>query len=161
MNSTAMQTIPDSFDKNLVYVVNCKFSEAFLNSARNFDNNQQIFDVLHGFFYAVPYSSYLVHANFPLKSEFMKMVSSLQETGIMDFWTEHFIKTQFLKYSEVDKTVVTLNALQLPFLILIVGNSLSIIVFIFELIYQKYTSWKSSRVIDLRARRHRRFFHNR
>jgi len=154
MNATGMQTIPNYFDKNLVYVVNCKFAEAFVKSARNFDNNQQIFDVFHGFFFSVPYSAYLVHGNFPLKSEFITMVSDFQESGIMDFWTENFIRTQFPTYiNDNADNIVTLSAMQLPIFILIIGLCVSTVTFFVEWIYFRYINWKLSRVIDLRKDR--------
>lgn len=157
MNATGMQTIPNYFDKELVYVVNCKFAEAFIKSAWNFDNNQQVFDILRGFFFAAPYSAYLVHANFPLKSEFVKMVSGFQESGIMDFWTESVIRTQFPTYSKDNAdNVVTLSAIQLPIFILIIGLCVSIVAFFVECIYFRYLNWKLSRVIDLRKDRQTR-----
>ena len=156
INSSAIQNIPSHFDKNLVYIVNCKFCEAYIKSARNFDNNHQTFDILRGFFFAVPYSTYLVHANFPLKFEFIKMVSSLQESGIMDYWSDHFIRGSFPNYSRDDsENSITLTAMQLPIFILITGLCVSILTFIIEWIYYKYNNWKLSHVIDLRRARQR------
>ena len=157
MSATEMQTIPNYFDKNLVYVVNCKFAEAFIRSAWNFDNDQQNFNILRGFFFTAPYSAYLVHDNFPLKSEFIKMVSDFQEFGIMDFWNDNFIRTQFPKYSNDNaENIVTLSAMQLPLFILITGLCVSIAVFFVEWIYFRFMNLKLSRVIDLREDRQTR-----
>jgi hypothetical protein len=95
--------------------------------------------------------------NFPLRDEFARMVYGLQESGIMDHWAERFIQESFSKYVEnEEENVLTLNAMYFPFSILLIGISLSLVVFIVELAYHKYINWKSSRVIDLRNARMRR-----
>jgi hypothetical protein len=155
--SSALSKLPDHFDKNLVYAVRCKFAEEFVKSAENFEHRKPIFDMIEGFVNNNRYSSYLVNANFPLKSEFVNMIASLEESGIMDQWTESAVQESFPKYVDhITVDVITLNSLQLPFLMLILGLGVGVVVFLIELIYHKYVEWKLSRVVDLRKARQRR-----
>lgn len=155
--SSALSKLPDHFDKNLAYGVRCKFAEEFVKSAGNYENRKPIFGMIEGFVSNNRYSSYLVNANFPLKSEFINMIASLQESGIMDYWTEATVHESFPKF--IDHTtddVITLSSFKLPLFMLILGFVLCVVVFLIELVYHRFTEWKLSRVIDLREDRQRR-----
>lgn len=153
LGSTALSKLPDNVDTNLAYVVRCRFGQEFVSSRQNFVNDKQLFNLYDGYS-DKQYSSYLVHENFPLKSEIQKIVSSLQESGILDFWTETLIRESFPKHFQNDKeNSLSLRALFLPLLILGCGLGVSIVVFLMELIS---INWKSSKGIDLKKEKLKR-----
>jgi len=153
---TALSMLPENVDTSLAYGVRCRFGEEFVGSSKNFENDRQLFDLLSGYV-ENRYASYLVHENFPLKSKFIALVTSLQESGILNFWTEIIVRESFPKHFQSEmENALSIKAMFLPLLILVVGLSVSFIVFLVELIYFRYLSWKSCEVIDLRKERIKR-----
>ena len=153
---TALSMLPENVDTSLAYGVRCRFGQEFVGSKQNFENDRQLFDFLSG--YAENrYASYLVHENFPLKSRFIALVTSLQESGILNFWTEIIVRESFPKHFQNEtENALSIKAMYLPLLILVVGLFISFIVFLLELIYFRYSSWKSCEIIDLRKERMKR-----
>ncbi|CAG9803202.1 unnamed protein product [Chironomus riparius] len=150
VGSSALSKLPEHVNHDLAYAVRCKFAEEFVTSDKNFHKNRQIFDVFDGYV-DKSYSSYLIHENYPLKHEFKSFMNSLQESGILDYWTKLTTRETFPKqhFRNEQKNVIILEALYLPLLILCTGIILAIIIFVMEISFDKFRNWKLSRVIDL------------
>ncbi|CAO1367642.1 unnamed protein product [Diamesa tonsa] len=140
--------IPKDFDHNLAYVTTCQYAEAFIRSARNFNGNQRLFDLMDEkiTFYA---QSYPVSNIFPLKKELQLFVSVLRESGLRDYWVQSEVHENNRDIKEDEKSVLSLNDMQLPFIILGSGLGLSLLVFIFELIVNNIKERRMNRVIYL------------
>jgi len=155
--ASALSKLPENVDENLAYAVRCRFAEEFVVSDKNFDKNRQLFDILDGYVDKT-YSTYLIHENYPLKNELKFLVAYLQESGILDHWTKSTIIETFPKQHihNDSENVIVLEALYLPLSILCIGIFMCVVIFLLELLFNKYRNWKLSRVIDLRKERKKR-----
>jgi len=152
-SSSALSKLPEHVDRNLAYMVRCKFAEVFLESENNFDGDYQLFDVFDKNIHKTT-GNYLIHEGVPYKQTFISYIDSLQESGILNHWITTTVKKLFPKHVESSmQNSLALKALYLPLIILCIGLVSAILVFIIELLYYKYKEWKLSRVIDLRKER--------
>jgi hypothetical protein len=136
--------IPDKFDKDLVYLTFCQYADNFVDSSKNYLNNDQIFDKIvliqdiqrftarRGFFYV---------------DKFVKLVESLQESGIYKFWHKQAYEEYFGNFKAVNHVVVSpfdvvdFSRMAIPLALLVVGYIISFIVFTIEHVVYK---WKES-----------------
>lgn len=152
-----LNKLPNNFDKNLAYVVRCIFADEFVKSAWNHESDRKIFDSIKGTM-KNKYSVYVANKNFHMVDEFFRMVSSLQESGIMDFWTDTVITNTFPKQATKSDIVEAFSpsVVHFPFVVLILGLGSALIVFLVEFLYYLLMGWKLSRVINLKKQRRRR-----
>lgn len=147
-DSLKLSKLPDYFDKDLAYVVRCKFADGFVNSVVNFDENGKILNSLKGADYPL-FSKYLLNKNFYLRSEFEHFISQLQESGIMEYWTQTMIRIVFPKQVITDEFVEAFapNAVHFPFIALLFSLSIALVIFTVELCHHAYVTWKLSLVL--------------
>ncbi|CAO1371222.1 unnamed protein product [Diamesa hyperborea] len=140
-------TMPENVDVNMAYLVSNQYADAFIESTRNYDKDgRRLFDKLKETVMSyVP--TYTVKKSFPLKNELQFMVDALGESGIKNHWIEEMFNKKQNNFDPllaknvveaVEKVVLTFSDMKVPFVILGIGMSFSLMVFIIELIVKRY-----------------------
>ena len=147
-NDKQIVSLPKDFDHNLAYVTTCQYADSFIRSSGNINGDQRLFDIMDEkiTFYA---QSYPVSNIFPLKKELQFIVSVLRESGLRDYWFRSEVHENNRDMKEDEKSVLSLNDMQLPFIILGTGLALSFLVYLFELLVDNIKERRNNRVIYL------------
>lgn len=147
-----MGTIPDTFNRDLAYVLDCQLANYFIQSQRNFDGNLQLFDVFEEPISKVS-SVYMMMQNFPLRKEFRAMVEGLREGGIRSHWRRK-INEQLSKFriEKVERNYLELNDMRFVFGVVFYGWIFGLFVFIVELTMKGIWRLREARKRSIRAR---------
>jgi hypothetical protein len=133
--------IPQQFDPNLAYAVNCDYAEAFVRSDRNFDGGKMLFDLMKEPISTMP-ATYSVLNSFPLKEEFQRMHERLVETGLMDHWTKNVMNEQTDKNApqllNTNKSVLVSDDIKFPFVVLLFGAVIGLITLLLEIAFYNF-----------------------
>jgi hypothetical protein len=152
-------TLPDNFDRTLVYQVSCQYANYFVKSSHNFDGNQErIYDVLN-----TPVASnlqtYIANEGFALKNEFRSVVETLKESGIYDYWmklaSEEIFKQKTLE--DEAKSFIDIADMVFPFQTLLFGAVVALFVLAFEIVGIKLIEFGTNLWRYNRSRRVRPF----
>lgn len=148
--------VPESFDRNLAYLVTCSYANAFLKSGRNLDeNSRRLFDLIPEPILLFP-EQYTLSTIFPLWDNFKQTVSSLQESGIRDFWIKELLNDnsndmKATVFNEEKKTLIDFRNMVIPFAMLLLGSTLGLVVFILEQFIKMIFAWRKRKVFKFKA----------
>jgi hypothetical protein len=79
--------------------------------------------------------------NFYLIDSINKKLSAFQSSGLVEFWIKKFMDQRFFKYKQMKQGPRRLNINHLTgvFNILFIGNTISMTIFVLELVFSKFT----------------------
>ena len=126
-------------DTNIAYLLLCDIAQEFVKSADNFMNDEPIFNVLEDKI-GNGLDSYMMNAHSPFAETLEPFVARVFETGLMKAWKVQVQMSDQIKSDEnefkpkvhEEKKMLTFEDMALPFYLLIVGLTSSLITFIFE-----------------------------
>jgi len=121
--------VPESFDKNLVYLVTCNYADLFVRSMRNIDEDRKIFDVIK---ITEMLKGYPIRKGFQYANEFKQIVEDLIESGIYKFWQQKSIQPSLSSSKYINIEEQEYFDMEFPLVLLITGCSISFIVFLYE-----------------------------
>ena len=122
----------------MAYLDSCNNADLFVQSPNNIDRktNKKMLEKLSGRITAMS-MNYTVSRNFPLKEEMKIVVEGLFESGIRGKWRKDFAEENFnqtLKIGESEESSLTLTDLRIPFIVLVIGYALALLVFVIEFV---------------------------
>jgi len=130
--------VPESFDKNLVYLVTCNYADLFVRSMRNIDEDRKIFDVIK---ITEMFKGYPIRKGFQYANEFKQIVENLVESGIYKFWQQKSIQPSLSNSKRINIEEQEYFDMKFPLILLITGCSISFLVFLYENFISR---WKST-----------------
>ncbi|CAG9806583.1 unnamed protein product [Chironomus riparius] len=132
--------IPDNLDVNLVYTLQCQYTDYFLKSSQNYKNSQQLFDKI---ILRQNYQNFLINKGFFYKDEFISMIEALVESGIYQFWQKEAIRESSIELSPMISLQKDINRIEfenmaLPVVVVLIGCLVALVSFLVELIIFKF-----------------------
>lgn len=131
--------VPEDFDENLVYMVTCKYADAFIHSRENYRGSNQLFDKI---IITQSYQRFTVRNGFIHVNKLRAMVRNLEESGIYNLWIEKTLELSYGNYKTPNSVDVKehdeieVGDMGVPLVVLFIGCFLSSAVFLIE--YLKY-----------------------
>lgn len=136
--------LPHNFDENLVYLVYCKYAEAFIHSSRNIRDKSQIFDKM---IISQVSHSYTVSTGYFYIDEFKDFVGRLAVSGIYKFWERQRMEDIFDKSPKgndkksADDTI-GFDGMHVPIIILLIGSLIALMTLLIEnIVYRWKDCW--------------------
>ncbi|KAL7037241.1 hypothetical protein ACKWTF_009129 [Chironomus riparius] len=140
--------VPKNFDKDLVYLVTCKYADSFLKSLNNFQGHRRLFDK---FTLTQTYQRITTRSDFFYNKELRDMIERFEESGIYKLWEKDMVEyyQQGFRASNSlnsGRDLIEFGDMGLPLVVLLAGCLMSLIVFLTEFINHKYRIIMSNKV---------------
>jgi hypothetical protein len=129
------------FDPNTAYVMSNTDAYTLIYSEKNIKDGRPIMHLMEEVLAYAP-QSYIINKKLPLKEEINKIMGRIRASGIDQYWkTLHFGRAE-IRYkrklaAQAAEPFLKMEQFRYAFYVLFIGQSLAIVVFIFELIWAR------------------------